>query len=68
VSGHNLLAASKLVKEFAKDQNLEYFEFGFLEGNGEVRSTLRRVAEQVKLIGMVAQAEVQEAVEKIAVQ
>ena len=58
---HNLREASKLVKEFAKEQGLEYAEFGFVEGNGHVRSVLKQVADQVKIVGMVADAEVQEA-------
>jgi len=41
---------------------LSYAEFGFLEGNAEVISTLRSVAEQVKILGHVAKKEVQEAV------
>lgn len=59
---HNLRAASKLVKEFAKENGLEYAEFGFIEGNGEVRGVLKQVADQVKIVGMVADAHVREAV------
>jgi sphingolipid 8-(E)-desaturase len=58
---HNLARASVLVKEFARDQGLEYAEFGFIEGNNEVRGVLKQVAEQVKIVGMVAESEVQEA-------
>ena len=61
---HNLLKASALVKEFAKEQGLEYAEFGFVKGNKEVVGVLRGVAEQVKIVGMVANAEVKEAVAK----
>lgn len=57
---HNLRVASKLVKEFAKEQGLEYAEFGFLNGNQEVRGVLREVANQVKIIGMVADSNIQE--------
>jgi sphingolipid 8-(E)-desaturase len=53
-----------LVKEFAKEQGLEYAEFGFVEGNAEVRGVLQHVAEQVKIMGKVAKAEAEEAVEK----
>ncbi|KAI0082279.1 fatty acid/sphingolipid desaturase [Panus rudis PR-1116 ss-1] len=60
---HNLRKASLLVKEFAKEHGLEYAEFGFLEGNGEVRSVLKQVADQVKIVGMVAEANVREAIE-----
>lgn len=58
---HNLKAASYLVKEFAKEQGLEYAEFGFWAGNGEVQSTLQGVAAQLKLIKMVADNGVEEA-------
>jgi delta8-fatty-acid desaturase len=51
---HNLKEASYLVKEFAKDQGLEYAEFGFLAGNKEVQSTLRGVADQLRIMKMVA--------------
>lgn len=58
---HNLKEASYLVKEFAKEQGLEYAEFGFLEGNGEVRDTLRGVADQLKIIKLVADSEIHDA-------
>ncbi|EPQ61426.1 hypothetical protein GLOTRDRAFT_29719 [Gloeophyllum trabeum ATCC 11539] len=61
---HNLKKASFLVKEFAKEQGLEYAEFGFVEGNAEVRGALRSVAEQVKIIGMVAEGEIREVMEQ----
>lgn len=57
---HNLRAASALVKEFAKEQDLTYNEFGFVEGNGVVVNHLRGVAEQIAILGRVAEAEVQE--------
>lgn len=60
---HNLRDASKLVKEFAKERGLEYAEFGFVEGNQDVRNVLRQVAEQVKIVGMVADANIREALE-----
>ena len=53
---HNLRAASFLVKEFATAEGLEYAEFGFIHGNGEVLSVLKNVAEQAKVIGVVADA------------
>jgi len=58
---HNLKEASHLVKEFAKEQGLEYAEFGFFEGNGQVRDTLRGVANQLRIMKMVADSEIQEA-------
>ena len=60
---HNLREASLLVKEFAKEQGLEYAEFGFVDGNKEVRGVLKQVADQVKIMAMVADAEVKEAME-----
>lgn len=61
---HNLRKASELVKEFAKEQNLTYAEFGFVAGNKQVIGVLKSVADQVKLIGKVAKVEAQEAVDK----
>lgn len=58
---HNLLKASFIAKEFAKELGLEYAEFGFVEGNGDVRGVLKSVADQVKIVGMVADAEIKEA-------
>jgi len=58
---HNLRAASILAKEFAKEQGLEYAEFGFFEGNREVRGVLGEVARQAKIMGMVAQQEMKNA-------
>ncbi|KAF9481011.1 delta 8-sphingoloid desaturase protein [Pholiota conissans] len=62
---HNLREASQLVKAFAKEQGLVYSEFGFVDGNKEVLGTLRGVAEQAKIMGKVAKAGVEEAVEKM---
>ena len=59
---HNLREASLIVKEFAKEQGLEYAEFGFVEGNGDVLGVLRSVSDQMKIMGMVADAEIQEAI------
>ena len=58
---HNLRTASLLVKEFAKERGLEYAEFGFFQGNQEVRGVLKQVAEQARIVGMVADAHVREA-------
>ncbi|KAH9898300.1 fatty acid/sphingolipid desaturase [Cubamyces lactineus] len=58
---HNLREASLIVKEFAKERGLEYAEFGFVEGNGEVRGVLKQVADQLKIVGMVADSEIREA-------
>jgi len=62
---HNLRAASLLVKEFAKERGLVYAEFGFRKGNGEVIGVLRGVAEQVAIVGRVADAEVREKMAKM---
>ncbi|KAF8168173.1 delta 8-sphingoloid desaturase protein [Crassisporium funariophilum] len=61
---HNLRRASELVKQFAKEEGLAYSEFGFVDGNQQVIGVLRNVAEQVKILGKVATAEAQEAMEK----
>jgi delta8-fatty-acid desaturase len=61
-----LREASVLVKEFAKEQDLAYAEFGFISGNGEVLDVLRGVADQAKIVGMVADCEIREAMEKKA--
>ncbi|KAI0348548.1 fatty acid/sphingolipid desaturase [Trametopsis cervina] len=57
---HNLRAASLLAKQVAKEQGLEYAEFGFVDGNNEVRGVLREVANQVRIVGMVADANIRE--------
>ena len=61
---HNLLKASKLVKEFARQEGLVYAEFGFRRGNQDIIGVLRTVAEQAKLLGIVAEREVEERVAK----
>lgn len=61
---HQLRAASHLVKAFAKERGMEYAEFGFTEGNREVVGVLKAVAEQVRVVGMVAEAGVRDAMEK----
>ena len=57
---HNLRAASLLVKEFAKEQGLQYAEFGFVEGNAEIRGVLKQVAEQVQIVRMVADSNIRD--------
>ncbi|KIJ21813.1 hypothetical protein PAXINDRAFT_173862 [Paxillus involutus ATCC 200175] len=59
---HNLREASMLVKQFAKEQGLVYAEFGFIRGNGEVLSVLKGVADQARIVGMVADNEIREAI------
>lgn len=54
---HNLRRASKLVKEYCKEQGLEYAEHSFTEGNRKVLGVLRDVANQVKFLGQVAEAD-----------
>jgi len=61
-----LREASVLVKQYAQEQGLVYAEFGFIKGNGEVLNVLKAVADQVRLIGVVADKEIQEAVVKKA--
>ncbi|KAF8499438.1 delta 8-sphingoloid desaturase protein [Gautieria morchelliformis] len=62
---HNLRAASLMVKEYAKEQGLEYAEFGFVKGNQEVRGVLREVATQVRIVKMVAGAGVKDAIKAV---
>lgn len=52
------------MKEYAKEQGLEYAEFGFIKANGEVLGVLKDVAEQVKIVGIVVKAEVEERMRK----
>jgi len=52
------------VKEFAKEQGLVYAEFGFISGNGDVLSVLKNVGDQARIMGMVADREICEAMEK----
>jgi delta8-fatty-acid desaturase len=59
---HNLRKASLMVKEYCAEQNLEYYEFGFIRGNGQVLGVLKDVAEQARIIHMVAREEAKEAV------
>ncbi|KAK7064280.1 delta 8-sphingoloid desaturase protein [Favolaschia claudopus] len=61
---HNLKAASLLVKEFAEEQGLVYAEFGWIRGNQDVLGVLKSVADQVRIIGTVAEAEAKEAVDR----
>ncbi|KAH0838255.1 fatty acid desaturase-domain-containing protein [Lanmaoa asiatica] len=63
---HNLREASILVKQYAKEQGLVYAEFGFIKGNGEVLDVLKAVADQARLVGAVADKEIQEAIVKKA--
>lgn len=48
------------MKGFAADQGLEYAEFGFVNGNMEVLGVLREVADQARIVAMVAREEVKE--------
>ncbi|KAJ7872306.1 delta 8-sphingoloid desaturase protein [Mycena olivaceomarginata] len=57
---HNLKAASLLVKDFTAEQGLVYAEFGWINGQKDVLGVLKSVADQVKLIGTVADGEVAE--------
>ncbi|KAJ9122485.1 hypothetical protein QFC22_001913 [Naganishia vaughanmartiniae] len=54
---HNLRKASLLVKEFCKEQELEYAEYSFIEGNQRVLKVLRDVANQLSLLKKVAAAD-----------
>ncbi|KAI6162133.1 fatty acid desaturase-domain-containing protein [Pisolithus thermaeus] len=62
---HNLREASLLVKQFAREQELSYAEFGFVRGNRAVLGVLKAVAEQARILGTVAENQIQEAMKKI---
>jgi delta8-fatty-acid desaturase len=57
---HNLRKASLLVKDFCKEQNLEYLEYGWIEGNFKVLATLKDVANQLHILKQVADKEIDE--------
>lgn len=57
---HNLRAASLIVKEFCQEQDLEYSEFKWVEGNQRVLGVLEDVVNQVKFIAKVANHEAKE--------
>ncbi|KAL1407169.1 hypothetical protein Q8F55_006583 [Vanrija albida] len=57
---HNLRKASLLVKEYCKDNDLKYLEYGWLHGNKQVLATLRDVADQLALLKKVADKEIKE--------
>ncbi|KAF7361159.1 Delta 8-sphingoloid desaturase protein [Mycena sanguinolenta] len=61
---HNLKAASLLVKEFAAEQGLVYAEFGWINGQKDVLGVLKSVADQVKLIGTVANIEAKDVIDR----
>ena len=52
------------MKEFAQEQGLEYAEFGFIQGNQDVRDVLANVAAQARVVKMVADSEIREAIYK----
>ncbi|KAJ9113788.1 hypothetical protein QFC20_001815 [Naganishia adeliensis] len=54
---HNLRKASLLVKQFCKEQELEYAEYSFIEGNQRVLKVLRDVSNQLSLLQKVAAAD-----------
>ena len=58
VPRHNLREArDRFTVPFCRTWGLDYAEYGFREGNGRVRDTLRNVAMQVRLLGKVARAQ-----------
>lgn len=55
---HNLREVrDRFVRPFAAKWKLPYEEYSFQEGNGRVLCTLEHVANQVKIMGLVAQAQ-----------
>ena len=60
VPRHNLRKLTVLVKDFVeqhKDKGLEYHTYTFTEGNGRVLKVLKGVADHVRLLAKVAQAQ-----------
>jgi delta8-fatty-acid desaturase len=45
------------VKDFAKEEGLEYAEFKWIDGNREVLGVLKSIADQVKILVLVADNE-----------
>lgn len=45
---HNLRAASLLVKEFCKEQDLEFAEWGFVEGSAQVMSVVSFLSSRLR--------------------
>lgn len=57
---HNLRKASLLVKEYCKENEIEFIEYGWLEGNSKVLATLKDVAHQLEILKKVADKEISE--------
>ncbi|WVQ64415.1 uncharacterized protein L199_002581 [Kwoniella botswanensis] len=57
---HNLRAASLLVKQYCEEQDIVYKEYGWLNGNQQVLTVLKDVANQLELLKKVADGEIQE--------
>jgi sphingolipid 8-(E)-desaturase len=51
----NLRKLNLLIKDWAKTENLPFYELEWVEGNKEVLSVLEEVSKQVKVLGMVAE-------------
>ncbi|WVW81389.1 hypothetical protein I302_103381 [Kwoniella bestiolae CBS 10118] len=57
---HNLRSASLLVKQYCEEQDMVYKEYGWMDGNKQVLSVLKDVANQLELLKKVADGEIQE--------
>lgn len=57
---HNARKASLITKEFSREQDLKYLEYGWIHGNKMVLSTLEDVANQLHILKQVADKEVRE--------
>ncbi|WVR03168.1 hypothetical protein IAU60_000159 [Kwoniella sp. DSM 27419] len=57
---HNLRQASLLVKQFCEQQDIVYKEYGWMDGNRQVLSVLKDVANQLELLKKVADGEIRE--------
>lgn len=54
---HNLRRASEEVKAWCAAEGLDYQTYTFVDGNERVLGVLRDVARQVKVLGLVAEAQ-----------
>lgn len=60
---HNQRKASLLTKEFCKELDIKYLEYGWIHGNRMVLGTLQDVANQLTILKQVADKEVREKVQ-----
>jgi sphingolipid 8-(E)-desaturase len=57
---HNLRAASLIIRAWCKEKGYSYDSYGFVEGNVATLSVLKSIADQVKMMRLVAADHVDE--------